>query len=109
MNFGDLVNQVVPLYTQMNFWITVALTVLLWYGVAVGFAHLLFGAGGREAVASARQGMWMSLGLLFVALALATYFLFKPADLVYMVAVSVTFLVLTLIVAAIFSRLGAGK
>ena len=109
MNFGDLTNQIVPLFTQTQFWITVGLTTLIWYGVAVGFAHILFGAGNRAPVASARQGMWLSLLLLFVGLALATYFLFRPADLVYMIAVSVTFLILTILVVAIFSKLGVEK
>ncbi len=109
MNFGDITNQIIPLYTQTQFWITVALTLLVWYGVAVGFAHILFGAGQRTPVASARQGMWISLFLLFVALAAATYFLFRPADLVYMIAVSVTFLILTILVVAIFSKLGVEK
>lgn len=109
MDFSSIVNQVVPLYTQVNFWVTIALTALVWYFVAVGFAHLLFGAGHRTPVNSARQGMLLSLLLLFSALALATYFLFKPADLIYMIAVSVTFLILTLIVMAIFTKLGAEK
>ncbi|MCD0168596.1 hypothetical protein [Deinococcus sp. 23YEL01] len=109
MNLATIFGPVVPLFTQVNFWITVAVTMLLWYGVAVGLAHILFGAGGRTPVDSARQGMGFSLLLLFAGLACAVYFLFKPADLMYMIAVSVTFLLLTLLVSAIFTRMGVER
>ncbi|MFC6804026.1 hypothetical protein ACFQDE_21685 [Deinococcus caeni] len=45
MNLATFFGPVVPLFTQVNFWVTVAVTMLLWYGVAVGLAHILFGAG----------------------------------------------------------------
>ncbi|WP_420596739.1 hypothetical protein [Deinococcus sp.] len=109
MDFNSVVAQVTPLYTQLNFWLTVGLTVLIWYVVAAVLAHILFGAGRRNPVESARQGMGMALLLLLVALACGAYFLFRPADLIYMVAVSLTFLVLALLVFALFSRLGAEK
>ncbi|GAA5440619.1 hypothetical protein Dcae01_02136 [Deinococcus caeni] len=109
MNLATFFGPVVPLFTQVNFWVTVAVTMLLWYGVAVGLAHILFGAGGRTPVASARQGMSLSLILLVVGLGCAAYFLFKPADLMYMVAVSVTFLLLTLLVSAVFTRMGVER
>lgn len=106
MDFNNIFGQVVPLYTQVNFWITLGVTLLVWYAAALGFAHLLFGAGRRGAVASARQGMSFSLLLVIAALACGAYFLFRPADLIYMIAVSVTFLILALLVSALFSRMG---
>ncbi|MFT2721523.1 hypothetical protein ACMT4L_16125 [Deinococcus sp. A31D244] len=109
MNLGNIFGPVVPLFTQVNFWITVAVTMLLWYAAAVGFAHVLFGAGSRTPVDSARQGMGFSLLLLFAGLACAVYFLFKPADLMYMIAVSVTFLLLTLLVSAVLTRMGGER
>lgn len=109
MNLATLFGPVVPLFTQVNFWITVAVTMLLWYGVAVGLAHILFGAGSRTPLNSAKQGMGLALVLLFAGLACAVYFLFKPADLMYMIAVSVTFLLLTLLVSAVFTRMGVER
>ncbi|MFC6804027.1 hypothetical protein ACFQDE_21690 [Deinococcus caeni] len=53
--------------------------------------------------------MSLSLILLVVGLGCAAYFLFKPADLMYMVAVSVTFLLLTLLVSAVFTRMGVER
>lgn len=106
MEFNDVFGQVVPLYTQVNFWATLGVTLLVWYAVAVGFAHLLFGAGRRSAVDSARQGMGFSLLLIGVALACGAYFLFRPADLIYMIALAVTFLILGVLVSAMFTRMG---
>lgn len=109
MNLNALFGQVIPLYSQVNFWMTVAVTLIVWYAASVGLAHALFGAGRRKAVEAAKQGMLLALLLLGVGLACAAYFLFKPADLMYMIAVSVTFLLLALIVAAVFGRLGVEK
>ncbi|GGM58073.1 hypothetical protein GCM10008956_37060 [Deinococcus arenae] len=109
MNLGGVFGSVWPLYSQVNFWITLLLTMLVWYGVAVGLAHALFGAGRRTPVDAAKQGMSLSLLLLFVALACGAYFLFRPADLVYMISICVTFLLLTLIVSAVFSRMGVER
>lgn len=106
MGFNDIFGQVVPLYTQVGFWITVGVTLLVWYAAAVAFAHALFGAGRRTAVDSAKQGMGLALLLIGVALACGMYFLFRPADLIYMVAITVTFLVLAALVSAIFTRMG---
>ncbi|EYB66504.1 hypothetical protein DEIPH_ctg103orf0028 [Deinococcus phoenicis] len=106
MDFNNIFVQVVPLYTQVNFWVTLGVTLLVWYAVAVGFAHLLFGAGQRGAVESARQGMGVSLFLIAVALACGAYFLFRPADLIYMIALAVTFLILAVLVSAVFTRMG---
>lgn len=105
MGFNDIVGQVVPLYTQVNFWAMVGVTLLVWYLAAVGFAHVLFGAGRRTAVDSAKQGMGFSLFLIGVALACGAYFLFKPADLIYMAAVTVTFLIVAVLVSVVFSRM----
>ncbi|MCD0157134.1 hypothetical protein [Deinococcus sp. 6GRE01] len=109
MNLATIFGPVVPLFTQVNFWITVAVTMLLWYGVAVGLAHILFGAGRRTPVTAAKHGMQFSLLIWAVGLGCAAYFLFKPADLMYMIAVSVTFLLLTLLVSAVFTRMGVER
>lgn len=107
MDFNDIFKQVVPLYTQLNFWLTILGTVLLWYAVSVAFAHVFFGAGNRSAVEAANQGMNIALLLLAVALAAGAYFLFKPTDLIYLGAVTLTFLLLAIILHVIFSKMGA--
>ena len=109
MDFNAVVAQVTPLYTQLNFWLTVGLTILVWYFVALGLSHLLFGAGQRAPLDSARLGMNLALLVVFVALGCMAFFLLKPSDLIYALAISLTFLVLAVIVLAIFSRLGAEK
>lgn len=107
MDLNNLFSQVWPLYTQTNFWITLLITVLVWYVVALGLTHLLFGAGGRSAVGSARLGMGFSVVLIAAALAGGVWFLFRPADLIYTVAICVTFLLVSLLMFAVFSKLGA--
>ena len=107
MDFNNIFGQVIPLYTQVNFWLTILGTVLLWYAVSVALAHAFFGAGNRSAVEAANQGMNFSLLLLAVALAAGAYFLFKPADLIYLVAVTLTFVLLAAILHVLFSRMGA--
>ncbi|PTA68590.1 hypothetical protein [Deinococcus arcticus] len=109
MDFNSIFGQVVPMYTQVNFWVTLAVTLVVWYAAAVGFAHVLFGGGARTPVNSAKQGMLLALLLVLTALAAGTYYLFMPADLIYMVTVSVTFLLLSLILSALFSKMGAEK
>ncbi|OLV18462.1 hypothetical protein [Deinococcus marmoris] len=109
MDLNNIFSQVWPLYAQTNFWVTLLITALVWYAVAVGLAHVLFGAGRRNAVEAARQGMGLSLLLVAVALACGVWFLFRPADLIYMVAICVTFLIVSLLLFAVFSKLGAEK
>ncbi|ACO47742.1 hypothetical protein DEDE109153_17760 [Deinococcus deserti] len=106
MELNSIFGQLVPLYTQVGFWTTVGLTLLVWYAAAVGFAHLLFGAGRSGAVESARKGMGFALFLIAVGLACGMYFLFRPADVIYMAAITVTFLILAVLVSAVFSRMG---
>lgn len=105
MDLSSVFSQIVPLYTQVGFWVTVGVTLLVWYAAAVGFAHILFGAGGRAPVLAAKQGMGFSLFLIALGLACGMYFLFKPADLIYMSAITVTFLLLAALVAMVFSRM----
>ena len=95
-----------PLFTQLNFWVTVLVTLLVWYGLSVGLAHMLFGAGNRAPIHAARQGMTLALLLVIVVLACGAWFLFQPSDLVYLIAITVTTLILTLLVLAVFTRLG---
>lgn len=104
--FNQFWNQAGALYLQTSFWLTLALTVVVWYLAALAFSHLLFGAGNREAVASARSGMWLSLLLILTSLVCLSYFLYRPADWVYALVVSLTFLVLGVLLVAIFGRLG---
>lgn len=106
LELGNFFGQIVPLYKQVNFWVTVGVTLLVWYLAAVGLAHVLFGAGRRTAVDSAKQSMGFALLLIGVALACGMYFLFKPADLIYMSAITVTFLLLAVLVSAVFTRMG---
>jgi hypothetical protein len=103
---NDILSQIWPLYGQTNFYVTVAVTLLIWYVVALGFAHLTFGAGRKTPVACARQGMWLSLLVMGLALAASAYFLFQPLNLVYMSAITVTFLLLAVVLSLIFSRMG---
>lgn len=99
-------NDLWPLYTQTGFWLTIALTVVVWYLLSLALAHLLFGSGNREPVASASQGMTMAL-LLMVVLLFCYAFFFRASDWLYAVAVSVTFLLLALLVSVLFTRLGS--
>jgi len=99
-------NDLLPLYTQTGFWLTIALTVVVWYLLALAFAHLLFGAGNREPVASATQGMFASLLIMVVLLFCYAFFFFRVSDWLYAAAVSVTFLLLAVVVSALFVRLG---
>ena len=99
-------NDLWPLYTQTGFWLTIALTVAAWYLLSLGFAHLLFGSGNREGVASATQGMSLSLIIVAALLFCYAFFFFRASDWLYAVAVSVTFLLLALLVSVLFTRLG---
>ena len=100
-------NDLWPLYTQTGFWLTIALTVVVWYLLSLALAHLLFGSGNREPVASASQGMTMALLLMVVLLFCYAFFFFRASDWLYAVAVSVTFLLLALLVSVLFTRLGS--
>ncbi|MFC4452349.1 hypothetical protein [Deinococcus sonorensis] len=100
------INAAWPHFVQLDFWITVAITILVWYGLAVGLAHLLAGAGGREALQAARQSMPLALLLVMVGLLISEYFLFNPNNFPYLVAVAVATLLLTLLVLTVFGRLG---
>lgn len=102
----DMFDQITPLYTQPGFWLRLLGMVLLWYVLALAFAHLFFGAG-REAVASAKGAMWLALGIVLVVLGLSAWFWWSPSELLYTLVITVTFLLVTLLILWAFTRLGS--
>ncbi|WP_424950574.1 hypothetical protein [Deinococcus sp.] len=99
-------NDLWPLYTQTGFWLTIALTVVVWYLLSLAFAHLLVGSSNREPVTAANQGMTLSVVIMVVLLFCYAFFFFRASDWLYALAVSVTFLILAVLVSAVFTRLG---
>lgn len=105
-SINAILGQIWPLYSQTNFYITVAIALLVWYLVALAFAHLTFGAGKKSPVTAARHSMWLSLLVMGLALAAGAYFLLQPLNLIYMSAITFTFLLLAVVLSLIFSRMG---
>lgn len=95
-----------PHFTQLQFWISVAVTLLVWYVLSLAFAHLLAGAGNREPVAAARTAMPLGLIVMVIGLAVSEYFLLNPGNVPYLAAVTVASLLITAVLLVIFNRLG---
>ena len=102
----DILNQITPNFSELGFWLRVIGTIALWYLIALLFAHLLFG-NGREAVSSARSGMWGAMAVVFIALGCAAYFWWSAGELYYTLTLLLTFFLLTLVLLLLLSRLGS--
>ncbi len=96
-----------PLFSNITFYIACAIAVFLWYGVAVGIAHLSFGQG-REPIEAASSGAWISVLVTTTLASLAGYFVFPGAfnapALSVMVATGLCVLTVTLLFAFVLTR-----
>ena len=96
-----------PLLSNITFYVACLIALFLWYGIAVGVAHLSFG-NGREAIESAAFGAWISVLATTIIAALAGYFVFPgafnaPANSVA-VAIGFSVLVVTLLCTFVLTR-----
>jgi hypothetical protein len=76
----EIFNQVLSVFQDTGFYLRMLGGLLLWYILAVGLAHLLFGSG-QEAVRATVLGSWLSIVLVTVAAVLASLYLWSSAPL----------------------------
>ena len=105
MDINSFLGQLWPIYSQTQFWLTALGGLVAWYLMALALSHLMVG-GGKEPVSAVSTAMFTALMIGLVLLAVSAWFLIRPADLIYMVALSVTFGLLALILTLTFSSLG---
>ncbi|MFC6619277.1 hypothetical protein [Deinococcus radiophilus] len=105
MNVNSFFDQLWPIYSQTQFWLTALAGLALWYLMSLALAHMMVG-GGKEPVSAVSTAMFTALIVGLVLLAVSAWFLIRPTDLIYMVALSVTFGLLALILTLTFSSLG---
>ncbi len=74
MDLSSVFGGIPPLLSAWTFWAPALAGLVLWYGVAVGVAHLSMGLG-REAVDAAVLGAWVSIFVLIVGAILWSVFL----------------------------------
>ena len=91
-----------PLLSNITFYLACAIAVFVWYGVAVGVAHLLFGQG-REAIEAAGFGAWASVLVTTTLAALAGYFIFPATFNAPALSVTVASGFCVLVVTALFA------
>ncbi|GGJ26076.1 hypothetical protein [Deinococcus roseus] len=101
----DYVNDGLKLYQQTEFWLRLAGGVVIWYFVAILFAHLLFG-GGREAVPSTKSGMWLSMGVIFLVLIGGCYYWLTPGNWVAVITLGITYVLIVLVLTLALGRFG---
>ena len=100
----DLLNSVLGLFSDSLFYARLAVGLLLWYLVAVAFAHLFFGRGSMEVTDAAVTGAFFAMGLVAIAAALLGFYVWGSVTLA--VGLGVTMLVLPFVLTLGLRQLG---
>jgi hypothetical protein len=101
MDLGNVFGGIPPLLSAWTFWTPALAGLLLWYGVAVGVAHLGMGSG-RDAVDAAVLGAWVSIFIVIVGAILWSIFLQSSVSLA--VALGVFLFVIPAVLTLVLNR-----
>jgi hypothetical protein len=100
----EFLNNVLAVFRDGMFYVRMLGGVVLWYLLALGLAHLLFGSG-QEAVRSAILGSWLSILLVTVAAVLLSLYLWSSTPLA--IALGLMCFVVPVAVTLLLSRAGS--
>lgn len=101
----DYLNEALGWYSETQFWVRLGVGIVVWYVASLIFAHLLFG-GGREAVPSVKTGMWLSMGVIFLALLGGSYYWLTPGNWVAVITLGLTYFLVVLLLTVVLGRFG---